>query len=414
MTKKQDELKVKVILTEELLKKEPELSKVYDQKKGEVVYVMPKTITTEFKEEVTNMISEIRPSEVAVFNPLVFTLIELHEFREWKPEKDATEKQTEERFQEANKVVRSFNASLKKVKAEMKKPYTDINKKIETVFKMLEEEVKITDSALSENFKEHLEAKEEKKRLAEEKKKAAELAKINELQAQNDEISEKAKNQEIDNAYLSVISVINGMVSDVSARVFSSNEDGLKSIKSELDAFTFLNIQNNTPNFNLIPEEKVKILNEKFTQQLQISKKVVDDKIEFNRVQKENEEKAKQQEILQAQNEALQTKNESLQSAPDDLPFFVQENKPDLVNMNELEKFRVLSDKIHEFLETSKRFQKELSEIPFEMDFTKDVHKKLVDNSFSQIIEWSSKMDIWMNKQFNSFSNWYEQNKTQN
>lgn len=414
MSKTEKDLKIKIILTEEFLKKEPELSKVYDQKKGEIVYSVPQTITTEFKDEVKSMIGEIRTNEVAIFNPILFTLMEIHELRNWKPEGEATEKQTEERFQEANKVVRSFNSSLKTIKAEMKKPYADINKKIETVFKLLEEEVKITDSALSENFKEHLEAKKEKKRLAEEKKKAAELAKINELQSQNDEIAEKSKNQEIDNAYLSVVSVINGMVSDVSARVFSSNEDGLSSIKSELDAFTFLNIQNNTPNFNLLPEEKVKILNEKFLQQLEISKKVVDDKIEFNRVQKENEEKSKQQEILQAQNEVLQTKNQSLQSTPDDLPFIVEKSKSDLENMNELEKFQFLSDRIHQFLITTKDVQKEISEITFETDFTIDIQNKLSVNSFSQIIEWSNKMDLWMNKQLNTFTNWYEQNKTQN
>lgn len=410
MAKNQNDLKIKVVLTEELLKKEPELSKVYDQKKGEIIYSVPNTITTEFKDEVKSMIENVKSNEVAVFNPLLFTLVQIHEFRDWKPEEGATEKETEERFQQANKVVRSFNSSLKKVKAEMKRPYIDVNKKIETVFKMLEEEVKITDSSLAENFKEHLAAKEEKKRLAEEKKKAAELARIQELQNQNDEILQKSKNQEIDNLYLQVLTEINSMVANDTSEIMKANEESLEDIHKIISSRKFENTKTTVPNFSILPDEKVHVLETKFNEQLKLSIKVVNDRIEYYRLQKENLEKANQQAILEAKNEVLATQNESLKSASDDLPFVVDDKKSDYTLITDLERIEIMSEKLNSFYKQSKDLQKEILEIPFENDFLKDVQSKVGQGSFDQIVEWLEKVDTWVMKKSNEFSNWNTKN----
>lgn len=410
MAKNQNDLKIKVVLTEELLKKEPELSRVYDQKKGEIIYSVPSTITTEFKDEVKSMIENVKSNEVAVFNPLLFTLVQIHEFRDWKPEEGATEKETEERFQEANKVVRSFNASLKKVKAEMKRPYIDVNKKIETVFKMLEEEVKITDASLSENFKEHLEAKEEKKRLAEEKKKAAELARIEELQSQNDEILQKSKNQEIDNVYLQVLTEINSMVANDTSEIMKANEESLEEMHKIISSRKFEGARTAIENFSILPDEKVHVLETKFNEQLKLSIKVINDRIEYYKVQKENLEKTNQQAILEAKNEALTTQNESLKSIPDDLPFVVEDKKSDYTLMTDLERIEAMSEKLNSFYKQSKDLQKELLEIPFENDFLKDVQVKVGQGSFDQIVEWLEKVDTWVIKKSNEFSNWNTKN----
>ncbi len=153
------------------MSEEKEVIQVFSE---EQIEVLPEEIQT----EVAYLSTNVRPSELALFNPVVQALINLEELTSIKyvpltaedPDNEKDHKDSIKAYKEAKRIVGSFNSDAGKAKTKMKQPYLEIGKHIVSFERACKDRAKLILMSIQAEFKPYLDA-EEAKRLAVIKKK---------------------------------------------------------------------------------------------------------------------------------------------------------------------------------------------------------------------------------------------------
>lgn len=146
----------------------------------EVITVLTTEILSEVpessKENVVFLTEQLKPADLAKFNPLVVALNHLKKLKNIKY--DPKDKATIQAFKDAKKDIGAFNTSVKSTKTVLKADYLKITRGLDTIQNTFLEESRNIKDELFKNFDVYLKAEEANKKAKEDKKDAARNAEL--------------------------------------------------------------------------------------------------------------------------------------------------------------------------------------------------------------------------------------------
>ncbi len=363
-------LEVEVIIPEDVVKKESHLKDIYSN--GKLKYDFGDELPENVKDEITDLIKSSKVDDLVQFNPLLVSLAELQKFKTLKWDPDA---KNERDYIDSNKMIGSFNTSIKTTTDLLKKEPNNYIKKVNAIRDFFLTEATTTRNVLQENFKPFLEEKQRKKEEAEARKNKEMIEANERLTQQNKEQADKLKNQMRDSKIISIEGEIGKIVLSATSGLSVLNEAGLLKLKDQTKNLEFKSILSDAEitEFGFTPSEVNEFIN-KFNSAVDATVNSID--ISINNIR--NTEKL----------------NSIPQTPKEDVPF--EAPKVPLEMATDAEKINMLHSILVEFKTSTATFDARIKELTFEDEGLSKVHNIIAGDSFKQIVEWSQKLDTWV------------------
>lgn len=245
---------VEVELSENFLEKNPTLKGIYEN--GTMKIGLLPNIGSEFSDEITKLIPELKSDEIVLFNPLIETINTLASYDyivgTTKPERpegmDDKEyektlrtwiKSEETRYKSVSKLIRDFNGTTSRTKDEIKAPILERGRKIDALYKTLKAFSDQRREILTRNFQPYMQEMEELKKAKADAVNAKHNEKVKELEQQTEETNKKLANAEKKNKYADMILEISTYFSQHQESIPILNIGGLLSLKKEVEEKDF-------------------------------------------------------------------------------------------------------------------------------------------------------------------------------
>lgn len=402
MNTKLEKIEISVIIPEVILNSNEEIKSIYDIEKHTLNYPMLPTVPKEFYDQLQLLVPEFKPTEIVAFNPLMLAIGEMQLIKRLKWDVEKLD-ESERTYIDNNKLIGSFNSSLKTAKAILKEPHLEMNKKIEAIFKLFDNESTNTRNALEVNFKPLLDAREKAKAEKEAKLKAEETAKIAALTAENTKNNELFEKQKKDSRKFELEGMISALLTNVVMKLPSLNIAGLVEQKNSVEKVQFKMYFG--PNDELLFE---KLTEEIYFEELfKTTKKSTLTAIESQINLLETTVKLDQ---TVTENKILNASIPQLIDDDKDVPFVTPVNE-NTVRLTEKESFNLMVASITYIKIELEQQILAIESKGFIEPYIVSTQKKLLEHSFPQILDWISKTEVWAKDRESKYLEFINQQK---
>lgn len=401
MSKNVEKIEIQVIIPEVILNSNEEIKMIYDTEKHTLNYPMLATVPKEFYDQLQKLVPEFKPTEIVAFNPLMRAIGEMQLIKGLKWDGEKAE-ESERSYIDNNKLIGSFNTSLKSAKAILKEPHLEMNKKIEAIFKLFDSESANTRNALEVNFKPLLDAREKAKAEKDAKLKAEETARIAALTSQNAETNEMLEKQKKTTRKFEIENMISALLTNVMNVLPTLNKAGLIDRKVSVENVKYGSYFG--PNDELMFSELAEQMH--FENLFQTTKKATLAALtnQINTLETE----AKLAEVV-VENKVLVASTPQLVDDDNDMPLGSPELKAE--PLTEAESFNQMVSSISYIkIELEREINAVKSKV-FTDPYIVSTQKKLLENSFPQILDWLSKTEAWAQDRHNKYIEFINQQK---
>ena len=378
MSKEKSELKIDVLIPEIVLNENPEIKNIYDIETQTISYEIENSIPETFSKELKSLVPEFNGKDIVVFNPLVEAVNKLQEIKTLVcnlEDMDASERV----YIDNNKLIGSFNTSLKEAKKTMKDPHISFNKKVDSIFSLFENESKNTRSALESNFKPLLDKREKEKQEKIDAQKEKELKAIAELSETNNDLNNKLNQQIKDTASAEIRNAISSILSSAAIKIPTLNLEGLEVMKSNLENIKF----NMYVSFELekpFSHEELADFRSVFNQNKHAAVRNVELTIESIK----NKEKLALQEVAQEAQAPTPPQPEPLQQTG--------------ASYTDAELFQFITDANKNILLNYKLMMERAQNTKFKNPDVQGLADKLTTEQFPKIVDWLEKLSNYCDK----------------
>lgn len=372
----------------------------YDVKSHSLKYEIVKSVPKEFYDKLKELVPKFEEDDIITFNPLVNATLKLQEIKLYIESEDFDA--SERTFIDSNKIIGSFNTSIKDAKSTLKEPQIKKNKMIDAIFDLFSTESENTREALKLNFKKTLDKKAADAQAKLDKKNAEANAKMKELSEQASKANDIINNQKIDNRFLELKNAISNVSVRLVQQIPTLNIAGLEKEKEVLNSMKFESFFTEEDR-TLLGEEKENTLRQLFVTTHMSSVEVV-----LGAISNINNQAAVQ--TLSNENAVMKASvpNFDPTSEKDDLPFEAIENMEVVSEtvgaVTDLQRFNVILEKTNSIQNDYEEKLKYLKELKFDDPGLEIIREKLLEQD-GKMLEWLTKITTYVQKQHTNYSN---------
>ena len=384
MKNENSKLEIEVLIPEIVLNENPEINEIYDSENHTISYNIKDSIPESFSKELKYLVPEFNGKDIVIFNPLVEAVNKLQEIKTLAC--NLEDMDTSERvYIDNNKLIGSFNTSLKEAKKTMKDPHISFNKKVDSIFSLFENESKNTRNALETNFKPLLDKREKEKQDKIDAQKKKELEAIAKLSETNNDLTAKLNQQKKDTAVAEIRNSISTILSNAAIKIPTLNLEGLKVMKSNMQNINF-NMYVSFEIQNLFSPEELNEFKAVFTQNKDAAIRNIDMTIEGI----ENKIKVERQEQSQPQQEQSPIQHLVATSVPEP----IQEG----VSYTDAQLFQFITDANKNILLNYRMMIENAKKSKFKNPDVQGLADKLTEEQFPKIEDWLEKLSNYCDK----------------
>lgn len=384
-------LNVEVIIPQEVLDANEELSSLYNKEKKILTYELGSTTTKDFQTKLSELIKTSSPDDIVVFNPIIVALNYIQGFKDLKYDKKA---KNEQEHIDAIKMIGQFNTATTTAGKTLKDPKNAYTKMVVAVEKLIKEESDNIKSALNENFKEYLDEKAEKLAAAVAKKDAVKNQIITDLSSENETNKTALANQKKATRKVEVENIINKIVVDVTEKVPTLNKGGLQTLRQELLDRKLEEVDTEDVVFE--PVEKT-VFSQAYARAILNAVSVVDMSIKSIEDDKTVETTATEIKVLKAATPSgfLVEDDDMPFAIPTEAPVVEAIPEPELIPLDtDEQKLNHVVSLLKEMTDKANSISTDIAELDFEDEALQKIQLKLI-GSLKNIIEWSEKTSDW-------------------
>lgn len=245
---------IDVELTPEFLEKNPTINAIY--KKGKLNLALQKNIEGEFSKMITDLIPELKSSELAIFNPFVEAINTLASYdytvgtnkpvrpegmddkeyakivKAWITEEDV-------KYKEISNSIRTFNGEAGRSKTVMKAPITERAKMIDSLYSALKTFSDKRRDKVTENFKPYMDEVLAQKTAKATAAEAVANATIKTLEEKSSEATAKIEKLQGKSDYADLMTEISNYFTGAQEKVPGLNVSGLSALRTDVENHVF-------------------------------------------------------------------------------------------------------------------------------------------------------------------------------